>query len=450
MNQSYKRFLNKLQQSMLQLGIEPGKHAILVACSGGVDSTVLVHALHAGGYKIQVAHVNYKLRKTESDENQLFVTGICSALKIPVHVTSFNTEDLLTKNNSNLQELARNLRYNWFYELIEQNQMDYIATAHHADDQTETMIHHFLRGCGLKGLSGIAIKNHKIIRPFLSFNKEEILSISHTQQWSFSKDSSNEKNDYTRNFIRNKVIPLIREINPGITETLRNHADLYREMNAFIQWSAQKHLHDLKTTENEHFTDLNINALKKIPGYPTIMFEFLRPAGFNHDQIQQICLAIAANKIGFLLKSETHMILVDRNILKLSGAGGYESDFQRIHWDTHSESLTLPDGKIVRKSSAEPDDVMSGNGIKLDIQLQTETLYFRHWKKGDIFHPLGMNGKRKKVSDYFIDSKLNRFEKSQVWLLVNEKDEIIWIAGMRADHRFIPQTESASFWIFIE
>lgn len=434
---------------MLELGIHPMKSNILVACSGGIDSTVLVHALFSSGFKIQVAHVNYKLRGAESDENQHFVTEMCSSLKIPLHVIAFDTKTILDSQNINLQELARDLRYNWFKELLEKHQLDYVATAHHAEDQAETILHHFIRGSGLKGLSGIAHKKDQIIRPLLSFKKDEIIKICLTQQWNYSGDSSNEKNDYTRNFIRNQIMPLLRVINPGITETLNNHGELYHKMNAFVQWSAQKCLQDLKVQEDEFSTDLNINDLITIPGYQTILYEFLRPAGFNNDQIQQVSSAVVTHKRGFLLQSETHKILVDRSTLKLS-LMDTETNKDKILWETHHERLTLPDGTIINKSSAYPENIPEKNRINVDIQWRTKKLYFRHWKHGDIFYPAGMNGQRKKVSDYFIDSKLNRFEKNRVWLLVNEMDEIIWISGMRADHRFIPESAEASYWIYIE
>ncbi len=449
MDQSFKRFLQKLQQNMLKLGVRAENANILVACSGGVDSTCLVHSLHIAGFKIQVAHVNYKLRAEESDQNENFVAELCSALNIPLHHTSFETKAMLKSDPGNLHELARELRYDWFSKLMKDHHLDYLATAHHSDDQAETLMYHFIRGSGLNGLSGIAVQKNQIIRPFINFTKEEILKACQSQGWAYSPDSSNEKNDYTRNFIRNRIMPLVQEINPGISETLGNQAWLYSEMNKFLMWSAQKYLQDLKVNEEEFSTDLDIDSLKSIPGYIVLLYDYLRPLGFTKDQIQQIAAAIDSNETGLLLQSKSHKLLVDRSELKLSMENN-EINQQTIMWLPDSDRLKLPDGMTLVKSNLSPDNVLPQNKIQIKPQFQRQNLYLRHWQKGDNFQPLGMNGKSKKVSDYFIDSKLNRFQKDKIWLLVNDKDEIIWITGMRADHRFAAHAMSEALTIYID
>ncbi|MBK7427027.1 MAG: tRNA lysidine(34) synthetase TilS [Saprospiraceae bacterium] len=449
MDQTYKRFLQKLQQKMLKLGILPQREKILVACSGGLDSTALVHALIACDFKIQVAHVNYKLRSEESDANEHFVSGLCSSLNITFHVNSFETKSLLDSNKGNLQEVARELRYKWFEELMKLHDLDFIATAHHSDDQAETLIHHFIRGSALKGLSGIADKRDRIIRPFLDFSREEIFNISELQKWEHSRDSSNEKNDYTRNFIRNQIMPLVREINPNVSETLSKQAELYQEMNAFLKYSANNFIKDLILKRDEFSSDLDIAKLISVPGYIVILYEFLRDSGFTNDQIQQIASAIDAKESGLVLTNKTYKLLVDRQTLKVSVHHSEESNTPLI-WESASDSISLPDGSILKRSLEEPEHIPVINKINVGIQVVKQTLYLRHWKSGDVFFPKGMNGHSKKISDYFIDSKVNRFDKDAAWLLVNDKDEIIWIISMRADHRFIPVSSEESTWIYLE
>jgi tRNA(Ile)-lysidine synthase len=449
MDQTYKRFLQKLQQNMLNLGILPRRENILVACSGGLDSTTLVYALLACDFRVQVAHVNYKLRAEESDENEAFVSGICASLNIPFHTISFETKILQESSNKNLQELARELRYQWFDELLKVQGLDYIATAHHADDQAETLIHHFLRGSALNGLSGIADIRQFIIRPFLNFSRKEIVNINQKLEWGHSGDSSNDKNDYTRNFIRNKLMPLIREINPNVSDTLRKQAELYKEMNIFLKHASNKFLQDLILSKDEFSTDMDIINLKSIPGYIVILYELLRDSGFTNDQVQQIASAIDANESGLLINSNTHKILVDRYLLKLTLKSQEESK-TTIIWDKGSERISLSDGSLLLRSIHEPENIPARNKINIDIKFLQETLFLRHWKKGDTFYPTGMNGRSKKVSDYFIDTKVNRFDKDKVWLLVNDLDEIIWIIGMRADHRFIPESSEQSIWVYQE
>lgn len=449
MDQSFKRFLQKLQQNMLKMGVQTRNAEILVACSGGLDSVCLVHSLHISGFKIQVAHVNYKLRAEESDQNENFVAELCSALNIPLHHTSFETKAMLKSDPGNLQEFARELRYDWFRKLIKDNNLDYLATAHHSDDQAETLMYHFIRGSGLNGLSGMVAQRNQIIRPFINFTKDEILKTCESQGWAYSQDSSNEQNDYTRNFIRNRIMPLVQKINPGIAETLGNQARLYNEMNKFLKWSAQKYLQDLKVNEEKFSTDLDIDALKLIPGYIVLLYDYLRPLGFTNDQIQQIAAAIESNETGLLLHSKSHKLLVDRSALKLS-VEMYEIHQQTIIWLPESDRLELPDGMTLVKSSSSPDNVLHQNRIQVDIQFQRQNMYLRHWQKGDVFQPVGMDGKSKKISDYFIDSKLNRFQKDKMWLLVNDSDEIIWIAGMRADHRFAVHSKAEALTIYID
>ena len=189
---------------------------LLIAVSGGVDSVVLCELCHQAGYRFEIAHCNFQLRGEESLRDEKFVRSLAEKYHVKIWVTHFDTTEYAASHKLSIQEAARELRYAWFNELLEEQGLSFLLTAHHLDDSIETSLMNFFKGTGIAGLRGILPRQGKIIRPLLFAGKQELqdYALHHSLQW--VEDSSNESDKYTRNYFRHQVIPLIQKIYPGV------------------------------------------------------------------------------------------------------------------------------------------------------------------------------------------------------------------------------------------
>ena len=202
---------------IFQSKISSLKHSkFLIALSGGVDSMVLANLFLKNNLSFSVAHCNFNLRAKESDDDEKFIFDWSTENEIECYISKFNTTDYCKKNNFGIQEGARNLRYEWFNELKNLHDFDYIVTAHHLDDQIETYLINSMRGSGLNGLTGITEKTESLLRPLLKILKNDILVYAKSNNIDFREDSSNSKNDYFRNMIRNLIIPQFKKFDDNV------------------------------------------------------------------------------------------------------------------------------------------------------------------------------------------------------------------------------------------
>ncbi len=207
---------NKIE-TIFQSKISSLKHSkFLIALSGGVDSMVLANLFLKNNLSFSVAHCNFNLRTKESDDDEKFIFDWSTENEIECYISKFNTTDYCKKNNFGIQEGARNLRYEWFNELKNLHDFDYIVTAHHLDDQIETYLINSMRGSGLNGLTGITEKTESLLRPLLKILKNDILVYAKSNNIDFREDSSNSKNDYFRNMIRNLIIPQFKKFDDNV------------------------------------------------------------------------------------------------------------------------------------------------------------------------------------------------------------------------------------------
>jgi tRNA(Ile)-lysidine synthase len=175
------------------------------------------------------------LRGNESLEDHLFVKNYAEANDIPVFITQFDTQSFATDYQLSTQVAARELRYNWFYELLENENFDYILTAHHADDNFETFLIHFIRGSGLDGFTGIPAQNDSVARPLLAFSREEIASYAAANAIQWREDSSNTSDKYLRNKIRHNLVPLFKELNPSFLNSFQNTQQYLKEAQVMVE-----------------------------------------------------------------------------------------------------------------------------------------------------------------------------------------------------------------------
>lgn len=406
------------------------KDKILIATSGGVDSVVLLDLFVKAGYQVVIAHCNFNLRNQESDNDEQFVKTLAEKYRVKLHVKSFDTIKFAKDEKLSIEMAARNLRYHFFYELLNEFSYDYIATGHHLNDAIETVFLNLTRGSGLKGLTGIKNKNGKIIRPLLFATRGNIEKYALNQNLSYRNDSSNESDKYMRNIIRKYAIPAFKKINPTFEKTMEKNI-------RNLDQSYQIYCDNVERIKNQivkykpHKTKINIERFLRYNQQETLLFEIVKDYGFNGDQIPKIIDAIHTAP-GKMFYTKTHQLLVDREFIKVEAL---EKDTDVYTANSIEELNKLPI-KIKAALLNRENFVLQkdSNIAHVDADLINFPINIRKWNNGDSFYPLGMS-KKKKLSDFFIDEKVDRFKKEKTWLFESDQ-QIFWVGKLRIDNRF--------------
>ena len=420
---------------------------LLIAVSGGVDSVVLCELCHSAGYQFAIAHCNFKLRGEESDEDEKWVKSLASAYKVKVYTKQFDTNAYAQNQHLGIQEAARNLRYQWFEELLfseGKRTFDYLLTAHHADDNIETLLMNFFKGTGIAGLTAIKPKDSgmgsHLIRPLLFATKNEILSFAAEQNLKWREDASNASNKYTRNFFRNELLPSLEKIYPKVGDHLMNNIARFEEIQVLYNHSVKLFSKKL-LIETEDGFQIPVLALLKTPAYKTVLFELLKPYSFSAAQIPDVLQLCSADN-GKFVSSSTHRIIRNRKwllITRLNTDNGsiYILDNKDMKLNAGHFTLTI--------QSAEGNAAISSNKdiVCIDSSEISFPMLLRKWKQGDYFYPLGMT-KKKKISRFLIDEKLSLPEKEKVWV-IESGNRIVWVVGRRIDNRFKIKPSTNSF-----
>ncbi|MFD2565583.1 tRNA lysidine(34) synthetase TilS [Aquimarina rubra] len=410
---------------------------LLIACSGGLDSIVLTHICDVLDLEIGIAHCNFKLRGKESDEDEKFVLEIANRLRVPYFVTNFETEKYAKDHKLSIQMAARELRYNWFQEIVMEYQYDYVLTAHHKDDNLETFLINLSRGTGIDGLTGIPEINKPYVRPLLPFSRNQILEFAKKNKITWREDSSNQNTKYLRNKLRHQVIPELLAINPNFLQNFETTLNNLKQTNTFVKNQVDRVRNDVFEYSELGTIRIPIHKLQQYDDPKTYLYFLLKDFGFTAwDDIFQILTAQSGKQVF----SPTHRLVKNRGYLLLCPIIEDVSD--RIYKIPEEENMIIiPSGMIKLK---EVSDVSNTDlkTIYLDKEKLKYPLIVRKWKEGDYFYPLGMKGK-KKLSKYFKDEKLSLLAKERVWLLCSG-DEIVWIINYRADNRFkiSPETKN--------
>ncbi|MDY8138201.1 tRNA lysidine(34) synthetase TilS [Aquimarina sp. 2201CG5-10] len=428
--------LNKFQDHINQnlQFVAGGK--LLIACSGGLDSAVLVALFDSLALEFSIAHCNFNLRGEESDWDEKFVSNVANKVNAPFFIKHFDTNKYAKDHKLSTQMAARELRYDWFKELVVEYQFDYILTAHHADDNLETFLINLSRGTGIDGLTGIPEVNDMFIRPLLPFSREEILSFAKQNSVDWREDSSNASTKYLRNKLRHEVIPALKDTAPQFLQNFENTLEYLKQSKTFIKSQVFQLQEELFEFSESDIIRISIHRLRQY-GYPKAYLYFLlKDYGFTAwNDITQILTAQSGKQIF----SESHRLVKDRDYILLSPIAEEITD--RYYKIPEEESmLMIPSGTLKFRMVDEITDI-DLKTIYVDKEKLKYPLIVRKWEEGDYFYPLGMKGK-KKLSKYFKDEKLSLFAKERVWLLCSGK-EILWIINYRADNRFkiVPQTK---------
>ncbi len=411
------------------------KDKLLLAVSGGVDSVVLCELCSQSGYDFVIAHCNFQLRGKESNEDEIFVQSLAHKYNVDIKSTRFDTVDYAKKNKLNIQIAARELRYDFFNKILaEDNSIKHIITAHHANDNAETVLMNFLKGTGINGLQGILPKDAgiggKVVRPLLFAKKDMLIALANEQKLQWREDQSNETNKYTRNYFRNDWMPSIEKIIPQLEDNLLENIQRFKEVNLLYESAVETILKKLVEKKGK---ELHIPVLKllKTPALSTVLYELLKSYSFSSQQIPEVIKLLQAES-GKYISSATHRLIKNRQWVilsplqdKLSNHFIVEQNEKEIHFD---------DMKISIQQSEPPFNINKDQYCaQIDTSAVSFPLILRKWKQGDYFYPLGMD-KKKKLSRFFIDNKLSLLDKENCWVLESDK-KIIWVVGQRMDNR---------------
>ncbi|HQX96336.1 MAG: tRNA lysidine(34) synthetase TilS [Chitinophagaceae bacterium] len=426
--------LLSFQSTIKLLNLFSSKDKLLIAVSGGVDSVVLCELCKQAKFDFTIAHCNFQLRGAESERDEQFVKNLGNKYGVKVLVKKFETEKYATENKLSTQEAARNLRYEWFEDLINQstNQpINHLLTAHHSDDNAETIAMNFFRGTGLHGLTGIPGKNGYIKRPLLEISKEELLAYARENNLEFVEDSSNQSSKYTRNYFRNEIIPAISKIYPQVKDNLLDNINRFKEIEKLYQLSVSELKKKIcKQKGNEFYIPVN-----KLMSYnnKALIYEIIHPFNFQEKQVEELIKLTDSDSGKYITSPDNQFRIIKHRLwFIISPVVATESVNIIIEENDKQVSFSLGNLSIETISNNKPS---TSSGIAtLDAREIKFPLLLRKWKTGDYFYPLGMK-KKKKVSRFLIDSKLSKTEKENTWV-IECKQRICWIVGQRIDDRF--------------
>ncbi|RIA09949.1 tRNA(Ile)-lysidine synthase [Flavobacteriaceae bacterium MAR_2010_72] len=403
------------------------KSKLLLAISGGLDSVVLTHLCHKLKLNFSLAHCNFNLRADESDADEAFVLQLAEDLELEVFIESFDTEDYANQYKLSTQMAARELRYHWFEDLANQLHFDYILTAHHTDDNLETFLINLSRGTGLDGLTGIPEINGNIVRPLLKFSREQIEAYATQNHIKWRDDSSNASTKYLRNKLRHEVIPVLKAINPRLLQNFNQTQEHLQDISEIVEDSLAEVQKKVVTIEGE-IIKFNIKKLLQLSHPKAYLYQLVK--SFDFPEFNDVYDLIDAQS-GKHVVSPTHRLIKDREFLLLSEITSNENLSQLINSNDQKVQCALG---VLTFEAVDAIGDASKSVIFVDKDKLDFPLTLRSWQNGDVFFPIGMEGK-KKVSKYFKDEKFSLIEKENSQLLCSS-NKIVWIVGRRADNRF--------------
>lgn len=406
---------------------------LLLAVSGGIDSVVLCHLVHATGRPFEMAHCNFHLRGADSDRDEAFVRRLAERYAVKCHVAQFDTRAYAAERHLSIEEAARQLRYQFFASCVAGHDDARVLTAHHRDDAAETFFLNLLRGTGIAGLVGMRPLSYLnctdppivVAHPLLPFSREEIVSYADAQGLEHVEDVTNQSLDYRRNRVRHEVLPLLRDMVPAadksIAETLRHLADTEEIYRQSIEAMRQRVVQRQAAGDR-----LDIDALRALHPLRTWLFELLRPYGFNAAQTDDIRRSLDGAS-GHCFYSATHRLVRERDSLFVSPLAQTDTEAAPAHtMETLSREAYWQRFGTWRTTAAQA--LFDADRLPLPLR-------WRHVRAADRFHPFGMKGSRL-VSDLFSDQKLAKHEREHWWLLCDAEDTVLWVSGLRADGRY--------------
>lgn len=449
-----KRFVLKVEELRRLIDEEIGSASsgiMLLAVSGGMDSMCLADLWlrSFGAGTCALAHCNFNLRGVESDGDEALVTEWAENHGVKLHKVSFDTCSYASENGLSIEMAARELRYRWFAGLCEEYGYDAVVTAHHADDNAETLVLNIVRGTGMKGLSGmkplspVPYGKGWIMRPMLSFTRKQI--DGHVFAWKvpYRDDSTNSSVEYRRNSIRHEIFPLFERMNPSYVRTLNREIRYFSDASDIVEQWCRDHVGSVCSEDG---TYVDTAALLSIPQWRYLLYYILEPFGFNSAVLESLESLLVSDRTasGKRFESEGHVLHVERNGLKICRK--MTGPVENVVMPVRCAGTYHFNGKTVRVEVVDWDPGMPLRQPEGIIVMDASRLRFpfvlRSWRSGDWMIPLGMKG-RKKVSDIFTDLKYDVRQKADAVVVADtmtegmaENQHIAALAGVRIDDRY--------------
>ncbi|TDN99999.1 tRNA lysidine(34) synthetase TilS [Sunxiuqinia elliptica] len=424
--------LEKLKNNIAHEQLLTSTDRLVLAVSGGCDSMVMLDLFRQMEHDFVVAHCNFKLRGAESDGDETFLRDYCGEHGVELFVQTFETREYAVQEGISIEMAARELRYQWFYELLDSLQYNYLLTAHHQDDLVETMLINLSRGTGIRGLSGIHPRKGRLVRPLLFASRNDLVAYANEKQVPYREDSSNKEFVHQRNLIRHQVLPLLETINPAFKVNAAKTAAILKETELVFNARIAEEQSQFLSREGKHCF-LAIDYLKASSYPETLLFETLKSFGFTADLVQEINQALYAEP-GKVFYSTTHRLVKDRSNFILTPRE--EESISRYYIEKDCVEIGTPIKLSLQQLTNDSSFQFSKNRLiaDLDFDCLEFPLVLKKWEQGEYFQPLGMTG-FKKLSDFFIDQKFSIPEKENSWILYSG-GKVVWVVGHRMDNRF--------------
>ena len=406
----------------------PKKYTYLLAVSGGADSMVLALLFHNLGLNFEVAHINYKLRGEDSDLDQKVVQDFCEKNHIKFHLYEVSEND--NKPENSIQLWAREIRYHFFKLIQEKENLDFLVTAHHLNDQLETFIINLSKASGITGLSGIPANDNKILRPLLNFSKQEIYAFAKDNNIEYREDASNKKSDYLRNKIRNEIVPKLMETNDHFLENFKKTSSYLNQTKDFVQKQIQEIENNLLIFNKDHKI-LSKEKLNQESDF--VKFEILKKYGFNQEEEIK---KIFNSETGSFFFSNDYQLIVNRNELIIINQTDEKENEEEIilieKFNSNTTDINIDLNDFI------PPYIDTEKSFRwcFDAEQIEFPLVLRKKREGDLFYPLHFSGK-KKVSKFFKDEKLSILAKQKIWVLADGNKNVLGVIPYRQDRRFV-------------
>ncbi len=443
MNNLQEKWESQFAEFARSTGLVRAGDCVVLAVSGGVDSMVMLHLFEAfrepWGLNLHIAHLNHQLRGEESLQDEKFVRQAAQELGLPCHVKRVDTLEHAHLRRLSKQEAARELRYQFFEDVRKLIGAASVATAHHADDNAETVLLNALRGTGIRGLAGIPVRREpgKIIRPLLFARRSEIEDYADSRNIKYRTDSSNDSTGYTRNYLRKAIIPLLTEVHPEVVESLNRISRMMRQLDEKIGHELDERWPTLCTIDKTGRTTVRVPALLAEPAFlqEEIALRLLRSLGIeSHAATVRRILDLCSHTSGHSLQLSRELaVFRDRDRLVFAVSAPDQPFHHQVNLGGR---YTFPTFEFSVSNRLPPPARLDSARTRefADADRLGGSLILRSWKVGDWFIPLGMRSK-KKLSDFFTDEKVPRFEKPTIPILESE-GKIVWVCGKRLDDRF--------------
>lgn len=430
--------LQRFENFILKNSLFNKEQSLLLALSGGADSVCLFHLLREGGFNFSVAHCNFQLRGEESNQDELFVINLAKKYNIKLFIQKFDTRERSVTDKKGIQELARELRYNWFKTLMKAHSFDFLLTAHHQTDNLETMLINLVRGTGIKGLHGIPLNENNVSRPLMFTHKEEIITFLKANNYNFREDSSNASDYYLRNQIRHSVLPVLTQIEGEIVTRFYETSQkvkAYQLMTEALMSERWKSM----TQAMDGNIKIDLSSLNKMEFRHLFLFHHISIYGFSMLQIDAL---LNASQVGKRIYSEKYELIKERYhlILRLKEN---KNESISILVDDKDQVLCINGQTIdihIFRTKIEPNYTLKDT-LFINADKVSFPLILRTWQDGDRLRPLGMKG-YKKVSDILTDKKVENSKRDSYIVLQQSENEVIALLPLVVSEDYKIETDT--------